>query len=113
MPGTAAAPPLEIDPTALAAMRDSGQALQLLDVREGWEFEICSIAGSLNIPMGQVPGRAGELARDRPLVVLCHHGGRSMQVTRWLRSQGFDQATNLAGGIDVWARQIEPGMATY
>jgi len=105
--------PLQITPSALAALHRSGQPLQLLDVREAWETEICAIDGSLNIPMGQVPGRIAELARDRPLVVLCHHGGRSMQVTQWLRAQGFDQAVNLTGGINIWAQQIEPGMATY
>jgi rhodanese-related sulfurtransferase len=53
------------------------------------------------------------LPQDKPLVVVCHHGMRSMQAVMWLRSQGFQNAVNLRGGIDAWARQIEPRMATY
>jgi len=45
--------------------------------------------------------------------VMCHHGGRSRQVTGWLRQNGFAQASNLAGGIHAWAEEVEPGMATY
>lgn len=87
--------------------------MTILDVREGWERDLCGIGGSLHIPLNELPARLQELSKDDPLVVLCHHGMRSLRAVIWLRSQGFDQAVNLAGGIDAWARQIEPGMRTY
>lgn len=105
--------PLEIGVAELDAWRKSGRDIAVLDVREDWEVATVSLPGTLNIPMQQVPQRITELPRDKPLVVMCHHGGRSRQVTGWLRQNGFTQATNLAGGIHAWAEQIEPGMATY
>ena len=104
--------PLELDAAAVAEMRRNGTALGLLDVREGWELDICRIDGSLHIPMGELPGRLDELPRGSPLVVLCHHGMRSMQVTQWLRQSGF-QAINLGGGIDAWARNVDPTLSLY
>ena len=86
---------------------------QLLDVRELWEVRLCALAGSLNIPMDQVAARLGELDRSRQTVVICHHGLRSHQVARFLERQGFGNVWNLGGGIDAWAREIDPGMATY
>ncbi|MHB8255904.1 MAG: rhodanese-like domain-containing protein [Acidiferrobacterales bacterium] len=86
---------------------------QLLDVRELWEVRLCALAGSLHIPMDQVPARLGELDRSRQTVVICHHGVRSHQVARFLERQGFANVWNLSGGIDAWAREIDPGMATY
>jgi rhodanese-related sulfurtransferase len=61
----------------------------LLDVREPWELEICQIPGSLAMPMGSVPARLQELDRDRETVVICHHGGRSMQVCDVPRTSGL------------------------
>ncbi len=85
----------------------------LLDVREPWEAEICAIGGSVNVPMGQVPGRLAQLPTDRPIVVICHHGMRSLQITSFLRSRGFDRAQNLAGGVDSWAQTVDFAMPTY
>jgi rhodanese-related sulfurtransferase len=65
------------------------------------------------VPLAQLPATAATLPRDRMLVVLCHHGMRSAQATSWLRRQGFDKAVNLAGGIDAWAREIDPAVPTY
>ncbi len=106
-------PPLEIDCATLAGYRSAGQAHRVLDVREAWEIEICALDQDLNIPMTQIPGRLEELPRDGALVVLCHHGQRSLQVAAWLRGQGFDGATSLSGGIDAWAREFDPEMARY
>lgn len=103
----------EIEPEALQSLRATGEPLAVLDVREPWEVAICALAGSLAIPMRQVPGRLGELPADRPLVVLCHHGMRSAQVTAWLRGRGFDRAINLAGGIAAWADRVDPSMRRY
>jgi rhodanese-related sulfurtransferase len=63
--------------------------------------------------MSELPGRVGELSRDNPLAVMCHHGGRSAHATAWLRNQGFDHATNVAGGIDAWARTVDPTLSRY
>jgi rhodanese-related sulfurtransferase len=90
-----------------------GQEPLLLDVREFWEFRICHIDGSRLLPMRQVPGALAELVPDRPVVVICHHGIRSQQVARFLEQQGFSQVYNLRGGVDAWARDVDPSMATY
>jgi rhodanese-related sulfurtransferase len=109
--------PLEIPVDELARRRAAvpieGDGLALLDVREPWEVEICRLPGSINIPLAQLPGRVDVLPRDGMLVVLCHHGMRSQQATHWLRANGIANAVNLAGGIDAWARVIDPGMRTY
>ena len=95
-------------------LADGGRASpQLLDVREPWEHALCSLPGSVYIPMANVPARVEELDRDRDLVVICHHGGRSLQVAVWLERNGFDKLHNLAGGVDAWARQVDASMATY
>ncbi len=85
----------------------------LLDVRENWEFETCHIAGSTQIPMHLVPIRAGELPDDREIVCICHHGARSMQVAAFLERNGFDNVTNLTGGVHAWAVQVDPSMPKY
>lgn len=103
--------PHEIDVTAAAAMLRQGA--HLLDVREVAELAVCQLPGCLHVPMGEIPARLPELPTDTPLLVLCHHGGRSARVTQFLRANGFDQAINVAGGIDAWARQIDPGLARY
>ena len=78
----------------------------VVDVREPWELELCRIDGSVSIPLGQIATRSDELPRERPLVLVCHHGGRSLRVVRWLREQGFSQVQNMTGGID-WTEDYE------
>lgn len=85
----------------------------LLDVREPWEFELCQVPGSLHIPMHLVPIRDGELDAERDLVVICHHGMRSLQVALFLENKGFDRVFNLQGGIEAWACQVAPEMRRY
>jgi rhodanese-related sulfurtransferase len=85
----------------------------LLDVREPWEFQLCNIAGSRHIPMGVVPARLDELERDRDIVVICHHGGRSAQVAIFLERQGFANVINLSGGVAGWAASVDPSMPQY
>lgn len=97
----------------LDSWRQAGQRIVVLDVREPWEIEICSLAGAVSIPLQSLPSRVGEVPADQPVVVLCHHGMRSLQAVAWLRRAGFENAVNLAGGIDAWARQIEPSMGVY
>nr|WP_298686892.1 rhodanese-like domain-containing protein [uncultured Dongia sp.] len=104
---------IQIDVAQLRDLLAAGAALDLLDVREPWEQEICQIAKSQGIPMAELPQRSGELTTERPLVVICHHGMRSYNATLWLRQQGFENAVNLSGGIDAWAREVDPTMARY
>ena len=85
----------------------------LLDVREPWETQICRIEGSELVPMQTLPARVNELDPDRPIVCICHLGGRSMQVAMFLTRQGFKDAYNLTGGVDAWARQVDTAMPTY
>lgn len=87
---------------------------KLVDVREPWEFAKTSIEGSLLMPMGEVPARANaELDPDERLLVLCHHGVRSMNVAVWMRNQGFEQAQSVRGGIDAWSREVDPQLPRY
>jgi rhodanese-related sulfurtransferase len=105
--------PREIDVSDLAQLRRDQSPYRVLDIREPWEVAICSLPDSLRIPMQQVPRRIDSLPRDDMLVIVCHHGMRSATVANFLRQNGFDNACNLAGGIDAWARLIDPSMARY
>lgn len=97
----------------LAAWRTQGRPVQILDVREPWELEICSFPEALAVPMEDVSRALERLPRQGPLVVVCHHGVRSAQVTGFLRARGFSHAINLSGGVDAWAREIDSDMALY
>ena len=104
----------EITAEAFSKLRQQPNAPLLLDVREPWEFQTASLPNSVLIPMGDIPSRAhAELDPDAPIVVLCHHGARSLSVTMWLRNQGFEHAQSLAGGIDGWSRTIDPTIPRY
>lgn len=104
----------EITPQELKSLRDSANGVIVLDVREPWECEIAKIAGSKHIAMGDVPARFNqELDPEDHIVVVCHHGVRSMNVTAWLRQQGFEKVQSLQGGIDRWARQIDSSVPLY
>ncbi len=86
---------------------------QLIDVREPWEFAIAHIAGSTLIPMGQIAGQLQRFRDDGEYVIICHHGIRSLQVQHWLARQGIRNTINLDGGVEAWAREVDPQMATY
>jgi rhodanese-related sulfurtransferase len=104
----------EITPEEVKSKLDAGEAFTLLDVREPWEFETARIAGARLMPMGDLPSRANqELDPEDHLVVVCHHGVRSMNVTAWLRQQGFEKAQSMRGGIDAWARRIDKSVPVY
>ena len=104
----------EISDTELKSLLDGKADVVLLDVREPWECEVARIAGSKQIPMGEVPARFNqELDPDSHIVVVCHHGVRSMNVTSWLRQQGFENVQSLRGGIDRWSREIDPSVPLY
>ena len=85
----------------------------LLDVREPWEFENARIEGSTLIPMRTIPERMQDFNPDQEVVVICHHGIRSRMVGLYLERHGFSNVINLAGGVEAWAREVDPHMATY
>jgi rhodanese-related sulfurtransferase len=97
----------------LLDLRGTGSTHIVLDVREARELDICQLDGALHIPMAEVPAHTSELPTDRPLVVICHHGARSQRIVDFLRNAGFDNAVNLDGGIDAWAREIDQSMRRY
>jgi rhodanese-related sulfurtransferase len=104
----------EIDPESVTKLSQRGQPFTLLDVREPWEFETARIEGAKLMPMGEIPSRAHqELDPEDHIVVYCHHGVRSMNVTAWLRQQGFEKAQSMAGGIDAWSRRVDPKVPLY
>ena len=105
--------PIEINVAELKKLRDDKTKHTVLDVREPREIEICSLANSLNIPMKEVSIRIGSLPTEGSLIVMCHSGQRSMQITKWLRTNGLKHAQNLSGGIDAWAIAFDSEMKRY
>ncbi|HZD76309.1 MAG TPA: rhodanese-like domain-containing protein [Acidobacteriaceae bacterium] len=105
---------LEVAPQELKTMLGGeGQPL-LLDVREPWETSAAGFPEACTMPMGEVPSRAfHELDPDGRIVVICHHGIRSLNVANWLRTQGFGHAQSLRGGIDAWSRDVDPAVGRY
>jgi rhodanese-related sulfurtransferase len=85
----------------------------LLDVREPWEYRICHIEDSQLVPMNQIMRVLNEYKPDDELVLICHHGVRSQRVGAFLAQAGFRNIVNLDGGINAWAREVDPGMPTY
>src|SRR5437879_10124563 len=97
--------PFEITPREVKAQLDRGEKLRLVDVREPHEFQQAHIEGSELMPMRTVPQALSSLQEEAaPLVVFCHHGMRSLQVVSWLREQGLESCSSMAGGIDRWSR---------
>ena len=96
----------------LAAYLKTARPL-LVDVREPWEFDLCHIEGSVNIPMGQIMHELGQIDAADETVVICHHGIRSQQVIRYLEQQSVENLINLEGGVDAWAREVDLEMALY
>jgi rhodanese-related sulfurtransferase len=103
----------EISPAEAADLLRENKA-RLIDVREPWEVATAEIKGSLLMPMGDVPARAHqEVDPDERVVIVCHHGQRSLNVAFWLRNQGFEQAQSLRGGIDAWSAEVDPSVPRY
>lgn len=92
---------------------DSKVNFCLIDVRQDWEFELCHIEGSLHLPLDQLPQRLTEIPTDTPLFTLCHHGIRSGHAAVFLKNNGFQDVSNIKGGIDAWAKEINPTLKTY
>lgn len=89
----------------------------VLDCREHVELQMAAVKPQgfelVHIPMNEIPGRLGQLDPGRAVAVLCHHGNRSQRVAMFLQANGFDTVANIAGGIDAWARELDPSVPRY
>ncbi len=109
----------EIEPAELRRrLEQEPDTLFLLDCREPAEHEAASIAGAELIPMGDIADRLDDVRREhedreRDVVVMCHHGVRSLRVAVALRQAGIDEARSLAGGIDRWSLEVDPTVPRY
>ena len=108
-----------MSPVRQVSVRELAQQLAgsdppcVLDVREDWERAIAALPGSLHIPLNQIPVRLKELDASRAIIALCKAGGRSQMAAEYLLAHGYGRVANLTGGIDAWAREIDPGMNIY
>lgn len=106
--------PLEISVAETKRLLDTQpDRVLLIDVREPHELEICRIPGAQSIPMRQIPENVGALPKDKRLLIHCHHGGRSLRVTQYLRANGYESVSNVAGGIEAWSLEIDPSVPRY
>ena len=103
---------MQITPKELKDKLGCGEKIEILDVREGPEREICKLEG-LWIPLEDLPARLHELDASKEMVVVCHHGIRSAHAVGFLQNQGFARVQNLTGGIDRWAQEVDPSMQRY
>lgn len=108
-------PQWERTPRQVKAMLEAGDGVLLLDCRTPKEHETARIADALLLPLQKIHEAAEELEdqRDRPIVVYCHHGVRSLRMTLALREMGFEGVVSMAGGIDLWSRDVDPDVPRY
>ena len=104
--------PIEVSVTDVAALLEGG-SVALIDCREPDEWETARVEGATLIPMNSTPDRLAEFPNDRPIVVHCHHGMRSLRVAEYLRANGYPDAQSMAGGIDAWSQHVDPGVPRY
>ncbi len=107
---------LEVSPSEAKSRLTSAAKALLIDVREPDEFALARIEGSRLVPMQSIPAelqRLEGLADESDLMVVCHHGVRSLQVVNWLRHRGIENCFSVAGGIDRWSREIDPAVPRY
>ena len=103
----------EITPQELKARLDRGEPLVLLDVRQHWETRLCRLDGAVYIPIEEIAHRTEELNPEDEIVVFCHQGIRSAAASDYLSRLGFGKVKNLLGGLDLWARTVDPTMRRY
>ena len=104
----------ELTPEELNRRLANGEDMQLIDVRQPEEYEYCRIEGSQLIPLGELPRRVEELDETRPIVLICHHGVRSMQALAYLQHRhDMTNLLNLRGGIHAWSVRVDPNVAVY
>ena len=102
----------EIDPAQLARRLAAAEDVDVIDIREPWEWRFGHIAQARLLAMGELSEQIDTLDPSRELILYCHHGSRSSVATEWLRARGF-RARNLVGGIDRWSREIDPTLPRY
>lgn len=102
----------EISVQQLKSMRDNKEDFQLIDVREAYENDICTLNGEL-IPMGEVADNLDKISKDKKVIIHCRSGKRSGSIVQMLEQQGFSNTYNLKGGILAWIDEIDPGMEKY
>ena len=105
--------PLEISVTEAHQQLSSAQPPVLIDVRETDEHAIGHVAQAQLIPLAELPNQLSKIPQNRPVLIMCHHGGRSMRATQFLRSKGYVLATNIKGGIDAWSLHVDPQIPRY
>lgn len=108
--------PFEVSVHEVKRRQNAGEAFALIDVREPVEQQTAGIAGAELIPMNLVPAqlqRIEAIADEKPVVVFCHHGVRSLNVVSWLRRQGVENCQSMAGGIEAWSLEVDPGVPRY
>jgi adenylyltransferase/sulfurtransferase len=103
----------QISPAELQRRLAGPEPPCVLDVRQDWEWAIAHLEGSLHIPLNEIPIRLKELDASREIIALCKAGGRSQRAAEFLLTHGYSRVANLSGGIDAWAREVDPGMGTY
>jgi adenylyltransferase/sulfurtransferase len=103
----------EITPQDLQARLSREDRPLLLDVRQDWETKLCRLENAVHIPIEEIEFRTEELDPATETVVYCHQGVRSAAVAEYLRQLGFRDVKNLAGGLDLWARTVDPAMRRY
>ena len=103
----------QITPAGLKALMDAASPYCLVDVREPWEVALARIAGSVAIPLNEIPARLQELDARARIIGMCKLGGRSQRAAEFMAANGFDQVSNLQGGIDAWARDVDPQLPAY
>ncbi len=96
----------------LKAKMDRNESFILLDVREPEEFALANLGGTL-IALNELPGKLAQLDREKEIVVLCHHGVRSLHAAHFLLANGFTKLSNVRGGIDQWSVRIDPELPRY
>ena len=103
----------DMTPRELAERLRRGDDIDVIDVREPHEWRLARIDGARLVPLGTIPSALSTLDPAREIAVLCHHGGRSARAVHFLRERGFSRARNVAGGIDRWSLEVDPGVARY
>lgn len=102
-----------LSPEQFMQWLSEGRALQVLDVREPWEYDIVRFEPSMLVPLRTLAAKVPVLDTTKPVVVYCHHGTRSLMACTILVRQGHPEVYNLTGGIDYYARSVDPGMTRY
>lgn len=103
----------ELTPAEVRSRLDEGAPVVLLDCREAFELSLAALPGVVHIPLAHLQDRLDELDPDAPTVVLCHHGIRSRTGAAILLSEGFQQVWSMRGGLDRWARELDPSIGSY